>query len=160
MPLLDYMRGQWATDVSNELNEISGTFPNVNRFYSPAGWFYEGTVQATAFAYLWDWLGRNEAHEYTLFSEQPYPRYPALQITDIMALRDNGNLIVVEVKADFNIVSVEDDLAKLTQAYHELPELVDAFAMYCVRADQAVRWRDQLRRLESEHVRALAIIKN
>lgn len=154
MSLLNYMNTEWSAGITDELNGLSRNFPGINGFYAPdSGWFYEGTVQAIAFAHLSRWAVANAAGQYALFSEQPYPRYPLLRVVDIMTSNRANQLLLVEIKADFNIGSVIADIDKLDSAVFQLgTNVIDAtFAMYCVTAANVERWQYELTQYAAGH---------
>jgi len=165
MALLNYIQTQLANDIANHLNDYENEehgFPNIQNYYSPYGWFYEDTIRAVTYQFLSNWLVNNGAQEqYLILAEQPYPNYPVEQWVDIMIVENNDDrdTIFVEIKADFNLGSVEEDMPKLEQAYHNIKQFQNGFAIYCVQQERAGDWAQQLKGYQSLHVKALAIIK-
>ncbi|NEP14809.1 MAG: hypothetical protein F6K14_32370 [Symploca sp. SIO2C1] len=110
-----------------------------NNYFSPDGWWAEGTVRAMIYRFLAQLDGN-----YFFLSEQLYPGDPDNRRSDIMVVNSqNNNRLGIEIKADFNQVSVQEDIDKLSELL-QFNSIEFAVAIFVAQQANFINWQNQL----------------
>lgn len=125
--------------AGNILRAYSG-IANAGNFYDQAGWWYESTVQGTIYSEIQN-LG---VANYFVLQEQPYGGPWGADRSDIMVVDGpNNERLAIEIKADFNQMSSQNDIDKLANILGN-GDIDYGVAIFCSTAANFAGWLGNL----------------
>jgi hypothetical protein len=112
--------------------------------FGPLTWFTEAIYQATIYGLVWAYVAAN-ALPYLVLSEQRYPGDPDNRRADLMVVDTTSNgRLAIELKSDFRLDSVRDDIGKLEDLAAE-GLIYRGAALFCCHNVQFAEWINQLK---------------
>lgn len=167
----NYIGNNLAADTAGLLNLWVANFPNVQGFYGPNGYFNEATVQAAMYTSIVNWVANqavnNQAANISsattlVLSEARYSGYA--NVADLAVVYNDGahpvQTIYIELKTDFNVNSVDNDINLLDLIAGAMNSPVaEGYVFYTVINGNA-GWAGQIGGPTQANVTAVAINVN